>query len=100
MRGGNCIFEWFLIDDYISSTGLPICIVAKIKKLGSYDVVSYYHARYISGKYIVYESACPTLDCVARVREIGCKLEESEVIYAKSRKNNKRFCKERPSMRS
>lgn len=89
LRKECCIIEqvknwdWYLIDDYLSPTGIPICILAKICAFNGIDVVTFYHARYLSNKYIVYEKAVPTLDSAKRTRDVGCKLEESEVIYAR-----------------
>ena len=88
-KGGKRIFEWFYIDDYFSETGLPICILARIQKSGNIDVVSFHEARYLSGKYVVYRNAVPTLDTTKRVREMGCELKESEVLYAKREKKNR-----------
>jgi hypothetical protein len=76
-------WNWYLIDDYLSPTGIPICILANIRAFNEIDVVTFYHARYLSNKYIVYEKAVPTLDSTNRIRDVGCKLEESEVIYAR-----------------
>lgn len=88
-KGGKAIYEWFYIDDYFSETGLPICILARIQKSGNIDVVSFHEARYLSGKYVVYRNAVPTLDTTKRVREMGCQLKESEVLYAKREKKNR-----------
>ena len=88
-RGGNIIVEWFYIDDYFSETGLPICILARIQRSGNIDVVSFHEARYLSGKYVVYRNAVPTLDTTKRVREVGCSLKESEVLYASRKKKNR-----------
>lgn len=88
-KGGAGIVEWFYIDDYFSETGLPICILARIQKSGNIDVVSFHEARYLSGKYVVYRNAVPTLDNTKRVRELGCSLKESEVLYAKRSKKNR-----------
>ena len=78
---------WYLIDDYYSPAGISICILAKIRSFNGIDVATFYHARYICDKYIVYEPAPPTLDSTARIKDVGCKLEESEVIYAKKSRN-------------
>lgn len=88
-KGGKIIIEWFYIDDYFSETGLPICILARIQKCGDIDVVSFHEARYLSGKYVVYRNAVPTLDTTKRVREMGCPLKGSEVLYAKRKKENR-----------
>jgi hypothetical protein len=78
---------WFLIDDYLSPAGMPICILAEVRSFSGVDVASFFHARYICDKYIVYETAPPTLDSTARIAEVGCRLEESEVIYGKKVRN-------------
>lgn len=74
---------WYLIDDYCLPSGMPVCILAMVRSFGGVDVASFFHARYICDKYIVYETAPPTLDSTARIVEVGCKLEEREVIYGK-----------------
>lgn len=66
-----------------------ICILARIQKSGVIDVVSFHEARYLSGKYVVYGSAVPTFDSTKRVRELGCPLKESEVLYARHKIKNR-----------
>lgn len=88
-RGGKTITEWYYIDDFVSETGLPICILARIQVCGGIDVASFHEARYLSGKYVVYKNAVPTFDNTKRVRDMGCLLKESEVLYAKRKKQNR-----------
>lgn len=78
---------WYLIDDYCLPTGMPICILAEIRSFNGVDVASFFNARYVCDKYVVYEKAPPTLDSTARIREVGCKLKGSEVIYGKKARN-------------
>lgn len=68
---------------------MPICILARIQVCGGIDVVSFHEARYLSGKYVAYKNAVPTLDTTKRVRDVGCLLKESEVLYAKRKKQNR-----------